>query len=113
VDIRDFDTHNLIELSSPPAFENAATVILCSESEKIADLVNVVTPLVSTSLEAVPLVVEFRPVEGPLFADTGTRIDVNRLDFMQSQLKEMIGDDLRGFESQAFEKITIRRGIVG
>ncbi|MCJ7430173.1 HD domain-containing protein [Candidatus Bathyarchaeota archaeon] len=113
VDIRDFDTHNLIELSSPPAFENAATVILCSKSEKIDDLVNVVTPLVSISLEAVPLVIEFRPVEGPLFADTGTRIDVNRLDFMQSQLKEMIGNDLRGFESQAFEKIIIRRGIVG
>jgi hypothetical protein len=112
VEIRDFNTSNIIDLQSPPAYENVATVFLSSRSERIGVLAQVATPLISNAGDATPLIVEFRPPEGPLFADTAVKIGKNQLDEFQSQLKTSLGDDFRGFEiHSAVEKTTIRRGL--
>ena len=112
VEIKDFDTGNWIDLASLPTNENVAVITLCSYSEKIGDLVDAVTPFVSDTPDRIHLFIEFRPPEGPLFADTGLTIDGNRLDEVKLELQRNLGSDLWGIKGDVVEKITIRRGVI-
>lgn len=110
VEIKDFDSDTLVDLPSLPSHEDIATITLCSDSEKIGDLIDVVTPFLSDTTSAFPLVIEFRPPEGPLFVDTRVKIDGDELDQIRIQLQERLGSDLWGLKGQAIEKMTLRRG---
>ena len=112
VEIKDFDSATLIDLHSLPSHEDVATITLCSGSQKIGDLIDVVTPFLSDTSSAIPLVIEFRPLEGPLFVDTGVKINGDELDEIRTQLQGQLGSDLWGLKGQVIEKMTLRRGRV-
>lgn len=111
VEIQDFDSGRMIDFSSFPVYETAATVTLCSDFERVDDFVEIVNPFSTDALNGIPLVIEFRPPEGPLFVDTGVYIG-EELEEVKSVLQETLGDDLWGVKVEAFEKITVRRGAV-
>ena len=111
-EIRDFHTEKLIDLSLVPLQEETATITLCSYSQKIGELVGVIDQFVLNNDQALPLVIEFRPNEGPLFANTEVKIDSTRLNDMRAQLEEHLATDLWGLKGEIIEKIVMQRGFV-
>jgi len=112
VEIEDFDSGRLIDFSSLPMYENIATVTLCSKFGRVDDLIDIVTHFISSTSDGIPLVIEFRPPEGPLFVDTEVHICTGKIEEMKSALQERLGPDLWGLRGEVIEKITLRRGIV-
>ena len=112
VEIRDFGSGRLVDFSSLPAYENIATVTLRSNFERVAELVEIVTRFASRTSDGIPLVVEIRPPEGPLFINTELNIDSNRLEEMKSELEETLSSDLWRVSGEVVEKIPIRSGVV-
>ena len=112
VEILDFDLGECIDFSLLPIYGDVITVTLRSGFERVDQLVSVVTRFVSNTFDGIPLVIEIRPPEGPLYIDTELRIDSNRLEEARSALEETLGSDLLLVSTDIVEKITIRRGMV-
>ncbi len=96
VEIKDFINNTLVDLQSSPSQDNIATISICANSERIQTLSQTIGRFVSTANNAVPLVVEFMPMEGPLFADTGVKMDSDRLGNMKTELEVQLGADFWG-----------------
>ena len=111
VEIQDFNLGKYVDFSSLPVHGDVITVTLRSGFEKVDQLVGVVTHFVSDTFDDIPLVIEIRPPEGPLYVDTKVRIDGKRLREMSSALQETLGPDLWHVSGEVVEKITIRRGM--
>lgn len=112
VEIKDFGAGSLVDLASLPFQEDVVTITLNSESDKIEPLAEVVRQFISATPDALPLVVEFRPTEGPLFADTGVKIDSTRLNDMRLLLQQRLANDLWSLKGEVIEKITIQGVII-
>jgi hypothetical protein len=113
VAIKDFTNDILVDLQSSPAQDNMAIISICSNSEKTQILSETIGRFVSTANNAIPLVVEFSPVEGPLFVDTGVKIDSDRLGDISSELEGQLGADvlsLGALKGKSFRKITTTQG---
>lgn len=111
VEIQDFDSGRIVDFSSFPVYETVATVILCSNFERVDDFVEIINRFGTNVSNGIPLVIEFRPPEGPLFVDTGVHVS-EEIDEVRSALQETLGEDLWGVKVEAFEKTTFRRGTV-
>ena len=111
VEIRDFSSGGLIGLSSLSTYENTITVTLCSDFDRVEDFIDIVAGFSSNTSDGIPLVVEIRPPEGPLFINTVLNIDSGRFEEMKLELGETLGPDLWRVSSEVIEKRTIRSGV--
>jgi len=111
VEIQDFDQGEWVDFSSLPGYEDIITITLRSNFQKVDQLVNTIAEFASSTSNGIPLVIEIRPPEGPIYIDTGISIESNRLEEISSRLREVLGPDLWLVSGNLVEKMTIRRGM--
>jgi hypothetical protein len=109
-EVRDFHSGKIIDLTDMPFAEKTATIALISNSNAVEKLAQIIGKYVANNAQSLPLVVEFRPSEGPLFANPEIKVDINRIDDLKTEVQTDLGGDLWGFS--IIERIVTLRGIV-
>jgi hypothetical protein len=108
VDVLDFHSTNLIEFSQLPSHEEYILISLRSGFDRVDDLIRILEGIPNSN--GIPLIIEFRPPEGPIFVDSRIRLVVTDFSELKQSLIDSLDDDFQNLEmKQAGERLIVQR----